>query len=222
MLSRHWRLWLSFPLPRAPSRRAAGNRLGPFSDLRPMRGRGRVCFLGLRSRRLTEPPRPSSALGGRNPPPGCGAPPFQGGFAGVPKGSLCEGEKSAPHPSPIHRSQEKPMAHAIGFFLAYPNTPTPHVRGGSVSRRGLNQAIGTAPTLRRNQAKKRPPKRQPLFGRGGLGRGASLREAASPPPLGGGGFFFFCFGVGGGWGCGVGVFVGGGCWGPPAPPPRVS
>ena len=40
-----------------------------------------------------------------------------------------------------------------------------------------------APTLRRNQLRRsHHPKRQPLFGREGSGgRGASLREAASPP-----------------------------------------
>ena len=38
------------------------------------------------------------------------------------------------------------------------------------------------PPLRRNHLRRSiPAKRQPLFGRGGLGRGASLREAASPP-----------------------------------------
>ena len=57
-------------------------------------------------------------------------------------------------------------------------------RGGSVSRRDLTQAYrrhaqrtgGTKPK------EKYPVKRQPLFGREGSGgRGASLREAASPP-----------------------------------------
>ena len=61
--------------------------------------------------------------------------------------------------------------------------PSPHVRGGSVSRRGLTQLHRRAPPLRRNQPRRNIPlKRQPLFGREGSGgRGASLREAASPP-----------------------------------------
>ena len=59
-------------------------------------------------------------------------------------------------------------------------------RGGSVSRRDLNQAIRKPrPTHRRNQLRRNNPlKRQPLFGREGSGgRGASLREAASPPSV---------------------------------------
>ncbi len=60
------------------------------------------------------------------------------------------------------------------------NPSTPHVRGGSVSRRGLTQAArnralvsgGTKP------AEAAQLKRQPLFGREREG-GASLREAAS-------------------------------------------
>ena len=59
-----------------------------------------------------------------------------------------------------------------------------HVRGGSVSRRGLNQTARNRTHLnRRNQFhRSNHLKRQLLFGREGSGgRGASLREAASPP-----------------------------------------
>ena len=59
-------------------------------------------------------------------------------------------------------------------------------RGGSVSRRDHNKSLSeTHPPLRRNQlCRSNPAKRQPLFGRRGSGgRGASLREAASPPSV---------------------------------------
>ena len=76
-------------------------------------------------------------------------------------------------------------------------------RGGSVSRRDHNQAaIGPAPTLRRNQLEESAPaKRQPLFGRGVWGEGASLREAA-------------CGAWGGRGGAGEGP--------PPPPPPPIA
>ena len=66
----------------------------------------------------------------------------------------------------------------------YPVSHTSHVRGGSVSRRGLNQAARNRAQLSggTNSKESSQPKRQPLFGREGSGgRGASLREAASPP-----------------------------------------
>ena len=55
-------------------------------------------------------------------------------------------------------------------------------RRGSFSQR---RQVANAPTLRRNQTRRsNPAKRQPLFGREGSGgRGASLREAASPPSV---------------------------------------
>ena len=54
-----------------------------------------------------------------------------------PKGSLCGG--SSPPRQSLHTPiAGKPMAHAIGFpAIQLPQAP--HVRGGSVSRRGLNQ-----------------------------------------------------------------------------------
>ena len=73
--------------------------------------------------------------------------------------------------------------HRLSF---YPVSHTSHVHGGSVSRRGLNQLYRRVlSTLRRNQASRNAQlKRQPLFGREGSGgRGASLREAASPPRI---------------------------------------
>ena len=62
--------------------------------------------------------------------------------------------------------------------------PTLAGRGGSVSRRDHSPSLSeTRPPFRRNQARRNAqPERQPLFGREGSGgRGASLREAASPP-----------------------------------------
>ena len=59
-------------------------------------------------------------------------------------------------------------------------------RGGSVSRRDLNQATGNRAQLTggTKPEEKYPAERQPLFGREGSGgRGASLREAASPPSV---------------------------------------
>ena len=86
----------------------------------------------------------------------------------------------SPH-TPIER---KPMAHAIGFLsIQSPNAASP---------RRLCQPPWTQPTrrdsrppLRRNHFRRsNHPKRQPLFGREGSGgRGASLREAASPPRI---------------------------------------
>ncbi len=88
--------------------------------------------------------------------------------------------------------------------------PTSHGRGGSVSRRDLNQPAGTRAQLSggTNSEESSHPKRQPLFGREREG-GASLREAASlayPPtsllhPRGGDGEFVVALraAVAGGW-----------------------
>ena len=64
--------------------------------------------------------------------------------------------------------------------------PTLAGRGGSVSRRDHNQLAENRAHLTGGTKPKEtpPPKRQPLFGREGSGgRGASLREAASPPSV---------------------------------------
>ena len=64
--------------------------------------------------------------------------------------------------------------------------PTLAGRGGSVSRRDRNQPAENRAHLTGGTKPKEtpPPKRQPLFGREGSGgRGASLREAASPPSV---------------------------------------
>ena len=122
---------------------------------------------------------------GRTPPPAYrGHLPFQGrlylGFRR--RGHLFHTSRTL-HP-PI---QEKPMAHAISFScIQLSRPPTPHVRGGSVSRRGLNQPSENRTPLSGGTNSEEPsqPKRQPLFGReGSRGRGASLREAASPPRI---------------------------------------
>ncbi len=61
--------------------------------------------------------------------------------------------------------------------------PTPHGRGGSVSRRDLNQATGNRAhfTGGTKSAKSHKPNATCSSGEGVWGRGASLREAASPP-----------------------------------------
>ena len=73
---------------------------------------------------------------------------------------------------------------ALGGRRGSPPKNTLQGRGGSVSRRDHNQAAGTRshPSGGTKPEKTSYPKRQPLFRREGSGgRGASLREAASPP-----------------------------------------
>ena len=81
--------------------------------------------------------------------------------------SLCGGNLLAPFPAKSPLKGEVP---AIGG------------RRGSFPQR---QQVTNAPPLRRNHLCRSPQvKRQPLFGREGSGgRGASLREAASPPRI---------------------------------------
>ena len=74
------------------------------------------------------------------------------------------------------------------FWLVRPcvRSPTQAGRGGSVSRRDHNQFAGNrTPPLRRNQfSRNNHLKRQPLFGRGGLGeRRFSQRSGLSPRAL---------------------------------------
>ena len=61
--------------------------------------------------------------------------------------------------------------------------PMPHGRGGSVSRRDHNQAAGTRAHLTggTNSEEATNSNASRSSGERGLGRGASLREAASPP-----------------------------------------
>ena len=113
----------------------------------------------LRSRRLTEPPRPSNA-----------SPRYQSISRG-PKGRRGRSQASPVFmPPPRLRRGEIPSA--------------PQGHGGSVSRRDHNPAYRRRATFRRNQAKElkpHPSNASRSSGEGGLGRGASLREAASPP-----------------------------------------
>ena len=85
--------------------------------------------------------------------------------------SLCRGSLLAPPPAKPPLKGEVP---AIGGR-----------RGSFPQRRQVTIPIVDAPTLRRNHLCRSPQvKRQPLFGREGSGgRGASLREAASPPSV---------------------------------------
>ena len=76
------------------------------------------------------------------------------------------------------------MAHAIGF-------PSIQSSTRRMSAAALSAAVDSTKfieehsTLRRNHlCRNAPAKRQPLFGREGSGgRGASLREAATPPRI---------------------------------------
>ena len=137
-----------------------------------------ACFLasGLWSRRLTEPPRPCGGGDGTLRPPGAGTSPFRGGFVRRrPKGSLCGGS-------------------LLVCLSSLIRSPALAGRGGSVSRRDPNQAAGNCPPpFRRNQASRSPhAKRQPLFGRGGLGerrfsQRSGLSPRISPPQISSGG-----------------------------------
>ena len=74
--------------------------------------------------------------------------------------------------------------HPFGsLLLQLGRNPTLAGRGGSVSRRDHNQAYRRPPPLSggTNHAEKYPPNASRSSGEGVWGRGASLREAASPP-----------------------------------------
>ena len=68
-------------------------------------------------------------------PPMAGTSPFRGGFAGSAAKRLPPRREPREHPLRV-LNMKNPMAITIGFLRAL----TPHVRGGSVSRRGLTQA----------------------------------------------------------------------------------
>ena len=109
--------------------------------------------------------------------------PFQGRLCveAYPKGSLCGG--SSPPRQSLHTPiAGKPMVCAIGFPAIH-FSQAPHVRGGSVSRRGHNQVYRRRAQLSggTTYAEARPPNAIRSSGEGVWGRGASLREAASPP-----------------------------------------
>ena len=122
-----------------------------------MRGGARFLATWLWSRRLTEPPRPAN---------------------------MCRSFKQEPEAMRTNKPPLKGEVPAIGGRRG--SFPAPHGRGGSVSRRDLTQAYRrhTQPTGGTNSEASYQAKRQPLFGsRGSGGRGASLREAASPPRI---------------------------------------
>ena len=120
-----------------------------------MRGGARFLATWLWSRRLTEPPRPAN---------------------------IRRSFKREPEAMRTSKPPLKGEVPAVGGRRG--SFPKPHGRGGSVSRRDLTQAYRrhTQPTGGTNSEATYQAKRQPLFGsRGSGGRGASLREAASPP-----------------------------------------
>ena len=87
------------------------------------------------------------------------------GAIGKPPPRLRRGEIPRPQTRPPRLLPQKELSCVKRMTEATP--PTPHVRGGSVSRRGLNQAAGTRAQLTggTKPEEKSQPKRQPLFGR---------------------------------------------------------
>ena len=137
--------------------------------------------------------------GGRTPPPAYGGHlPFQGRLCVevCPKGSLCGSMRGAAA-KPPQVTVSCPLGVTKGLcdrpLETFARSPLPTIwyptlagRGGSVSRRDHNQAAGSRAHLSGGTKPEETsqPKRQPLFGREGSGgRGASLREAASPPRI---------------------------------------
>ena len=166
------------------SRRAAGNRLGcSFGVERPCEcgwsPMGLVVVTAADRAAATfaacggEPLRPHIA----------GTSPFRGGFAW---GSAAEGTFFASC-APSIRRYKKSRWHTPSAFLVS-SSPVPN----AARPRRLCQPPWTQPTRKEpnhlsggtNSEEPSQPKRQPLFGREGSGgRGASLREAASPPRI---------------------------------------
>ena len=112
----------------------------------------------LRSRRLTEPPRPLRR----------GAASADAGFR------LCGGDQRALR-SPFGNLRPNALSQLYG-------TQRWQVAAALSAAVTTTKQQENAPTLRRNQARRTIPlKRQPLFGRGGLGeRGFSQRSRLSP------------------------------------------
>ena len=150
----------------------------------------------LSPRQLTEPPR-TCGVGDEPPPPAYGGHlSFQGRLCVevCPKGSLRGSMRGAAAKLP-QVTVSCPLGMTKGLcdrpLETFARTPSSNIwyptlagRGGSVSRRDHNPAAGTRdPPPRRNQARRTVPTQTPaaLRERGVWGRGASLREAASPP-----------------------------------------
>ena len=137
--------------------------------------------------------------GGRTPPPAYGGHlPFQGRLCVevCPEGSFC-GSMRGVAAKPPQVTVSCPLGMTKGLcdrpLETFARSPLPTIwyptlagRGGSVSRRDHNPAAGTRAHLSGGTKPEETsqPERQPLFGREGSGgRGASLREAASPPRI---------------------------------------
>ena len=126
----------------------------------------RFLVWGLWSRRLTEPPRPMRR-GERTPPPACGGHlPFQGRrcSGSLQKFPSAEGAFWIAHTS-LNVSQRWQVAAALSAAVT------------------TTKLIGDAPTFQAEPSKGKGVRQTPaaLRGEGVWGRGASLREAASPP-----------------------------------------
>ena len=158
MLSRHWRLWLSFPSSPDPfSRRAAGVWGGCFF------GVGSACELGVSPLALSE-----STVADR-----AAADMRRGGIRRHVHKHMAADTR---HAKPPLKGEVPAVGGRRGSF------PAPHGRGGSVSRRDLNQLIENPP---HSQAEPTPKQRtKPIANRssgvGGLGGEGLLSEK---PPL---------------------------------------
>ena len=84
---------------------------------------------------------------------------------------------------PVWQLSDRPRHPFGSLTLLLGSNPTLAGRGGSVSRRDHNQAAGNRAELSGGStyAEATPPNASRSSGEGVWGRGASLREAASPP-----------------------------------------
>ncbi len=84
---------------------------------------------------------------------------------------------------PVWQLSDRPRHPFGSLTLLLGSNPTLAGRGGSVSRRDHNQATGNRAYLSggTNSEERRNPSASRSSGEGVWGRGASLREAASPP-----------------------------------------
>ena len=151
------------PLPQTPSpEEQLGIDWSALWEVRAHESWARVPAVWLWSRRLTEPPRPASARNERY-------------------------VLLLLYP-PAARMRKQPMASRHGLFSIRrpPRRMSAAALSAAVDSHTVPARRRTQPTGGTNSAEASPSKRQPLFGREGSGgRGASLREAASPqnPPV---------------------------------------
>ena len=178
------------PLPPDPSLPKSGWRLGwdDSSELVPPERWEWFPASWLSPRRLTEPPR-TCGVGGLDREKADGVchrlslyrrMRWAGKvYAEREKGSLCgESLLAYPYVKPPLKGEVPAICGRRGS-----NSPRCEGRGGSVSRRDHNQVYRRPPLLSggTTYAEANPPNASRSSGEGVWGRGASLREAASPP-----------------------------------------